>query len=573
MEEDRPTERDLSAVAPASTEVVTHMKIKPQLRRPLLSTAKMAARVTAPALLGVGLFAFVAPGTAGATPATYTAQAQSRGLDINLFGTQLTGGRASASVDSGAPSAAAEGVGVLTPGLIEDQKASAGAAGQNDDLAKACSQGGGTPAGTPVGVTVGLACSSAAAAVTAAGVPSASATGEIAGLDVNLSSTLDTIIKSGGDQLFNAIDQILAQLNGTPAGDGGGVPVCPNPNAPSPSSGTSSQTSSGSSSASSPTTTAPNALSALAATASVPGTPVNTLLGQLGLSSSSAATSAGPLGTLLDGLCQTLTNIRTVVAGGASTLTVDIGPASASVVGTAANTALAKAEGATAEVRILPGVGCDASTLLACFTDAAAYAVPLIDIKVAPADAVDAWDGTNWNPSTIATLATVALNIPGDNQTITVGPGQSFDLLSGTPLETVIDLGSASASGKASANGVTANGASLDLAKGVNGGILLALGTSAVNGGDSPATPAAAPGPAPSNPPTPARVESKSSAPAFAPASSPAPSPTLVHTGAWWSGSLPYLGGLAGLSGVLLGWPRLRRGATGLGNLLRAARR
>lgn len=509
---------------------------------------RTVAKASGPALLGLSLLGYAVPGTAGASPATYTAQAQSEGLVINLFGTQLTGGVASAGVNSGTPSASAEGVGTLTPGLVEDQKASVNGNNQTQNHPKACQQGGSAPSSSPLGVTLGLSCSSAVATV-ANGVPSASATGEIAGLDVNATSILNQIISSGGDQLFSGIQQILGQLNGTPLGSGS--TACP---ATSPSS--TSSTSTGGSSTTS-TTTASNPLAALAGTAAEPGTPLNTLLGSLGLSASQSASSPGPLGTLINGLCQTLTNIQKLGAG-TSTLVVDVGPASAQVLGTAANTATASAKGATAEVQILPGVGASPS----------GGPAPLIDIHVAPAEADDSWDGTNWTPSTKSALATVDLNIPGDAQSISVSPGQHLDLLAGTPLETVIDLGSATTSGSGTSSGSdTANGATLDVAKGVNGGILLDLGSSRVTGGDKAATvDAAVVPPAHSNPATPS-VISQSAPPEIA------ASPTLVHTGAWWSGSAPYIGGLAALGGGLLGWPRLRRTSKGLGMLLRAARR
>lgn len=529
------------------------MKIKTRLRRPLIATA----RVSAPALIGLGLLGYAVPGTAGAAPATYTAQAKSEGLAINLFGTQLTGGDATAAVNSGTPSASAEGSGTLTPGAVEDQKASANGSGQSQSFPRACAQGGGAPAGSPVGVTVGVSCSSAAASTTD-GVPVAAATGEMANLDLNLSSVLNQIISSGGNQLFAGIQQVLAQLNGTPLGTGNAK--CPDAGSTSGSTSSTSTGSSGSSSATAPS----NPLSSLAGTAGVPGTPLNTLLGSLGLSSSSAASSAGPLGNLLGGLCQTLDNIESVVAGAnpPSTVVVDLGPASASVTGTASNTAQASAKGSSAEIQVLPGVGCDASTLTACVTDPSAYAVPLIDIKVGPALATDSWNGTTWAPTETSALASVDLNIPGDAQTISVPGGQSLDLLSGTPLETVIDLGSATAAGANTSNGSgTSNGATLDVAKGVNGGMLLDLGSVSIIGGDSPATPAVAP-PAHTNPASPAVI-----------AATPVASPTLVHTGAWWAGSMPYLAGLAVLGGGLLCWPRLRRSSNRLGTLLRAARR
>lgn len=536
------------------------MKIKSRL----IGTTKLAV----PALVGVALLGFAVPGTAGATPATYTAHAKAAGLVINLFGTELTGGTAAANIDSEAPSASAEGVGTLTPGLIEDQKASATGAGRGQTDPKDCAQGGSLPAGSPVGVTLGLACSSAAASISTGGAPAASASGEIAGLDVNASGVLDQIISSGGDQLFSGIQQILGQLNGTPLGSGNAA--CPDPNASAgstKSSGGSNSSSAGGSGKTS-TTAAANPLAALASTAAIPGSPLNTLLGSLALTSTPAAATPGPLGSLLSGLCQTLTNIENVAKGAnpPSTLVVDIGPASASAVGTASDTAQASATGATAEVQVLPGVGCTAS-LVSCIAEPSAYAAPLIDIQVAPAKATDRWDGTTWVPSTTAALATITLNIPGDAQTISVSPGQTLDLLAGTPLETVVDLGSATTSGANSSTGSgTANGATLDLAKGIQGGILLDLGSASIAGGDSPATPAAAP-PAHVHPA--AVVAATQSAP---PAIAPVASATLVHTGAWWSGSLPYVGGLATLGALLLGWPRLRT-TKGLGILLRAARR
>ena len=533
------------------------MQIKPRLR----SSLPRVAKVSVPAVVGLGLLGYAVPGTASAGPATYTVQAKSAGLVINLFGQQLTGGTASASADSEKPSAQAEGVGTLTPGLVEDQKASVTGSG-SQTFDKKCQQGGSAPSSSPVGVTIGLACSSATASIDG-GAPSASATGEVAGLSVNASSVLNQIISSGGDQLFSGIQQVLGQLNGTPLGTGS--TACPDPNAGSSTSSTSTNSSTTS------TTTASNPLSALAGTASVPGSPLNTLLSSLALNSSPAASSPGPLGNLLQGLCQTLTNVENVVKGvnAPSTLVVDIGPASASVSGSTSNTAQAKATGATAEVQVLPGVGCDAASITDCITNPSAYAVPLIDIKIAPAAASDSWNGSSWTSKTTGSLATVDLNIPGNTQTITVPGGQSLDLLAGTPLETVIDLGSAttSDSGKSDGSG-TANGATLDVAKGVNGGILLDLGSSSVTGGDSPATPDAV-------------VQSKSVPPAVVPhatpdnvppAIAPAASPTLVHTGAWWSGSMPYIAGIAALGGGLLGWPRLRR-SKGLGTLLRAARR
>lgn len=511
-------------------------------------TSGLAKAATA-VLVGGALAGFAVPGVAAAAPAAYTAEAQANGLVINVFGTELTGGTATVSVNSATPSATAEGVGTLTPGLVEDQKASVTGAGQNDSKAKACAQGGSLPSSSPVGVTLGLACSSASAATSAGGAPSGSATGEVAGLDVNVSSLLNQILSSGGDQLFAGIQQILGQLNGTPLGTGS--TTCPDSSVSASSTNTSS------------TTTASNPLSALAGTAGVPGSPLNDLLGSLGLGSSPAAASPGPLGGLLQGLCQTLTNIENVVKGAnpPNTLTVDIGPASASVTGQDNGTAAAKAEGETADIQILPGVGCDSSSLTACITDPSAYAVPLIEIKIAPAQASETFNGSSWTPQSSSALATVALNIPGETQTITVSPGQSLDLLAGTPLETVIDLGSASTGFDKAANttNAQANGATIDLAKGVNGGILLDLGSASIKDDNIHEAAASAPANVVSNAPQ-------------APAP-PTLTPTQVHTGAWWSGSMPYVALLMVAGAGLLGWPKFRRTAKGLGALLRAARR
>lgn len=525
--------------------------------------------MAAPAVVGLSLLGFAVP-PASAAGSTYTATAKSSGLVINLFGTQLTGGTALASVDSAKQTAFAEGVGTLTPGMVEDQKVSADSSHESPSpLAKACAQGGGAPSSSPIGIDLGLACSSAAASIADLG-PSASATGEIAGLDVNLSSVLDQVLSGGADQLFSGLQQILGQINGSPLGTGS--TACPDPALGSTSSAaadhsSSTNSSTGSSTGSqSPAVPVPNPLTSLAGTASVPGSPLNTLLGTLGLGSSTAASTPGPLGNLLQGLCQTLTNIENVVKNHTTnTLVVDIGPASASVI-PGDGTSTATADGATAEVQILPGVGC-AATLANCIADPSGNAVPLIDIKVAPAHASSVWDGTTWKPSTKGSLATVDLNIPGFAQAIDIPGGQSQTLLAGTPLETVIDLGSASTD--TTGQGGTANGATLDVAKNTNGGILLDLGSSSV----SPTATALPQTISTSHNVTPPVVAASHSPVAAPPAMAPIAGPTLVHTGAWWSGSLPYLAGLAALGGGLLGWPRLRRSGKGLGMLVRAARR
>jgi hypothetical protein len=545
---------EIGAKRPNRTKEQVQLTFSVSLTARKVESQVRLARAATAGVLGASLLSFLAlPGTASATPkTTYTAQAQAAGLVINLFGTQVTGGEALVKGDSAAPSALAEGIGMQTPTLVEELKAAVSTAGQSQSSPKACSQAASLPSSAPVGVTLGLACASASAAINDLSAPTASATGDIAGFNVNVSGLLNQILSSGGDQLFSALQQVLGQLNGTPLGTG--ATACPDASSSSGQSGSSTNGSTSQSAGSGGS----GSLTSLLGTASTPGTPLNSLLGSLGLSSSSAATSPGPLGGLLQGLCQTLTNIENVVKGAnpPPTLVTNLGPASASLDNTSAGLVVAKAEGATAHIEILPEVGCDASTLAACVTNASAYAVPLIDITVAPAEASDTFNGTSWTPATQSALATVDLNIPGDPQTITVGPGQSLDLLAGTPLETVIDLGSASANG---ADNTSASGASIDLAKGVDQGILFNLGSSSVHANALPQTAAAV---------------VKSAPPAATPTTTiPAATPTIVHTGAWWSGSLPYIIAAAVLGAGLLGWPRLRRRAGTLGALLRAARR
>lgn len=437
-----------------------------------------AACLAAVGAVTVTVLGVASGGVADAATTGYSASATAAGLEINLFGNELTGGQASACVNHGdtanagtacdqqaATDAAAEGTGTLTPALVGDAKANASGPGTSQDTPQTCSPlAGSTPAGSPVTVSLGVACGQASASEDANGNGKSWASGEVAGLQVNLSSIVNQIIQGGGSQLFSAVNQVLTQVNGSPLG----------------------------------------------------GT---------------------PLGALTQGIEQAVTNLQTTVQQSQAPDTVDVtlGPATASV-DTTGQTPTATSEGETLDVQILPGVG-EIGPNLTGGTPA-----PLVEIKVAPAQSTSTFDGTNWTGSGHGSLATVSLNIPGFNQTIDVSPGQQQDLLAGTPLETTIDLGSASTSGGTA----QAQGAQIDLLKGVSGGILLNLGSTATTGGT-----VAAPAPA---------VAAASVTPAApAPAAAPAASPTAVHTGEWWSGSLPLLVLVAVGGGVLIGWPRLRR--------------
>ncbi|MFC0081084.1 hypothetical protein ACFFRE_02780 [Aciditerrimonas ferrireducens] len=553
-------------------------------------------------LVGVGAVAL--PAAHAATTPAYTAQATGQGAQIDLFGTELTGASATVAVDTTAPSVQASGSATLTPGLVEQVSASANADGASKDEPYTCTQGGGTPAGTPVGASLGLACAGASASLSSAGVPSGSAEGRVTGVDASVTGLLGEILSSGGNTLVNGLEQLLGQLNATPLGTG--TASCPSvTSSSSGSSGNPLSSLLGSlGSSSNPLTQVLGSLG-LGGSGSNPLSGLTGLLGGLGGSgnplsgltsgltgglggslsgsangsgsglsftpsstgSGSSTPLSGLLGNLIQGLCQTLVNVQRVASSATNTLTqtvtVHLGPVSANVNGTDSGTATASASGSTADVAILPGVGCDAASLTACVSDPSTYAAPLIEIQVAPASASDSYDGSSWTPSATAALATIDLNIPGFRQQISLAPGQAQTLLAGTPLETVVDLGSTSVQGSSA----QAEGASIDLLKGVNGGILLNLGSASVTGGTGTATPPkTSPGGGSSSTGVTSQVTTS-------PTGAQVTSATSVHTGAWWAGSLPYLAGAAGLGGLLLGWPRLRRSGRLARLLARSARR
>lgn len=108
----------------------------------------------------------------------------------------------------------------------------------------------------------------------------------------------------------------------------------------------------------------------------------------------------------------------------------------------------------------------------------------------------------------------------------------------------------------ATTSGTGVNGGALQVAllpgKAPGGGPVLTVNGSSIsttNGGAAttgtpPSSPASSPG-APQVPTSPSVASAES--------------PTAVHTGEWWSGSLPLLAMLAALGGGLLAWPRLRK--------------
>jgi len=426
------------------------------------------------------------PATAAATAPTFSAQASATGLEINLFGNEITGGNATVIADSSAPKAHAEGTGTLltSAGAQTDDVSDASGVSSGQSKPFSCAQGGGTPAGTPVLLSANLGCVSSSAAVDGGGWPTAAAQGEVGELDVGVNGILQPVL-SGASQLTQG------------------------------------------------------------------------LASGLGTCASSAA--GNPLGQLCTGLSQVVTNLQnTVTAAGSAgqpDVVVKLGPASASIAnaggaGGGATPVTVTAEGESADIEVLPGVGSTAASFTGGALSGVLSGAPLIEVKVTPATATSTFNGTAWSSTSHSSLATVILNIPGDVQTIDLSaPGQCQELAAGTPLDSTVCLSAASTqTGTAGAASAQADSVKADLLTAVPGapgqGVQLNLGDVTTAAGTPP------PATSPAAPPT--------SAPAI-PAVASGTSPTAVHTGEWWAGSTPVAAGAAGIGLVLIGWPRIRR--------------
>ena len=175
---------------------------------------------------------------------------------------------------------------------------------------------------------------------------------------------------------------------------------------------------------------------------------------------------------------------------------------------------------------------------------------PLIDVKVLPSTATSTYNGTTWSSTSHSSAATITINIPGDVQTIDLtAPGQCQEVGAGTPLDSTVCLSAAATTGGTASGGTaTADSLHADLLTQLPGapgnGVQLNLGDVAVSA---------------ATPPPPATTASASPPAPATPAAVPAPSPTTVHTGAWWSGSMPLIVSGTALGGLLVGWPRIRR--------------
>lgn len=180
------------------------------------------------------------------------------------------------------------------------------------------------------------------------------------------------------------------------------------------------------------------------------GTTLTQLLGGLGISMS-----------------QPVTSLVNALERATQLVTVHVGDSGSSVVtSSGAVTATSSAQGAT--IAVLPGIEVGGG--------------PLLSITVGEAATTSTYDRTSGTSS--ATFSPAILSVTLLGATIPVGLGSPITLLAGTPLASTISLGAGSTTKTASGVTATADGVSLDLLQGLNGGISLALANaeSAVGG-------------------------------------------------------------------------------------------
>jgi hypothetical protein len=452
-------------------------------RRVALRTGSVGVLVGGALALAGGPVVLTGVLPASASPPTYGATASAIGLSINLFGTEISGGSAIATVDSALLKAHAEGIGtLLTSGgaqLHDTSDASSNNTAQNAPWS--CPKGGGTPSGTPLLISIGAGCASSAAGVTADGWPTSSSQGQVGELDVGANGILQPVLQGGANQLTQGLAS--------------------------------------------------------------------------GLGSCASSAGGNPVGQLCAGLSQAVTNLQNTVQAAGSVnqpdIIVKLGTAVTSVTnaggaGSGGYPLTATAEGDSADIQVLPGVGSIGATFANGALSGVLSGAPLMEVKILPATATSIFDGKGWTSTSHSSVAIISLNIPGDVQTIDLNaPGQCQEFAAGTPLDSTVCLAAASTSAGGAAQAHSVKASLLTALPGAPGqGVQLNLGDVSTNGIDA-ATAAAGPPTAASPPAVPAQVIGTS--------------PTAVHTGEWWSGSLPVVAAAAALGGLLIGWPRLRR--------------
>jgi hypothetical protein len=253
-----------------------------------------------------------------------------------------------------------------------------------------------------------------------------------------------------------------------------------------------------------------------------------------------------------------LTQLGLSVAQTTGLATISAGTSTGSVSATATSaTATNTSSGGT--IAILPGAG--------------GAGLPAASITLGAAQTTATLDRTGGAGTATASpsVVTVTINDPvtGSN-TVTLAPGQSQNLLAGTPLASTISVGSSTTTQGPGSATATAQGVVLSLLTSLPGGgitIDLASSNASVTGAALAAAvtpPAAAPAAAPAAP-----------AP---PAGAPIAGVTAVHTGEPWAGSLPFVA-LALVAGLGLIYrrrlgafiPVLAHGTRALGSPLGAA--
>ncbi len=413
------------------------------------------------------------PAGASVQTSAFTAKSTGDALQISIGGIQITGGHSEVSWDGS--TLTAKGSGELTPALVGNAVASATASNPSSSAPQTC---GAPPSGSvpanPL-LDLGLACGTASAAINSDGTMAATATGDIAYLD-------------------------LLNLTGATLG----------------------------SVASLPTT-----LSALGQQV-IQGTPLAGALQQVlgALPASVPTLQQVQQGLPIPSLLQVISQITQAAGLPQWLVHVAIGDTTSSFSTTSdAVSTTNTSKGATIE--LLQGLG--------------AGGAPLLEVDVGYSSSSAGWTSAGFTSNHDNAIIRVVLNIPGAAQSIELTPGQTIDLLAGTPLETVITLANGSSSITGKSGTAQGSGLSIDLAKGVQGGVLLNLGTTGVTLSGSPTT-------------TPNKTTAQKSVTSTTAAAAPiSVVPTAVHTGEWWSGSLPFVALLLALGGGLLGWPRLRR--------------
>ncbi|MHB8219388.1 MAG: hypothetical protein ACYDHU_03580 [Acidimicrobiales bacterium] len=237
-------------------------------------------------------------------------------------------------------------------------------------------------------------------------------------------------------------------------------------------------------------------------------------------------TGGTPLATVLQEVAKAANTQLT------SLVTANLG-SSTSTVTVTGSTATATTQDSGSQITVLVGLGAGGG--------------PLLTVTAGPASTTTTLDRSTGQVTASESAATlsVTVNPPvGSAQTVSIAPGQSQTFLAGTPLETTVAAGSGSATPGSGKGSASATGISIDAlpsvgagATGTDGGLKIVLGAATTSAtGAVPATTAAVT-PTTAPPAAPATTT---------PATATVPGATTVHTGEFWSGTLPLV--LFGLS-------------------------